>query len=226
MSEGLSTCQDVTRHAIDRKLANIYLTFKDTLLNLGYSDEIEWQDSRRLETLSEPEFLAEAAWVILSAGMSAAVIKRIYPQISESYYWWVSAARIAENKEDCERRSFTVFRNLPKIHALSHLCVRVCLSGFDHIVSRLKQDGPSYLSSFHFIGPVTCLHLAKNIGIDVVKPDRHLVRIAHAAGFDTPHEICSKIAELTGDRLSVIDLVLWRYATLHRNYLQPFYTLH
>ena len=69
-----------------------------------------------------------------------------------------------------------------------------------------------------YIGPVTSYHLAKNLGLHVVKPDRHLMRIAHITGHTSPFEMCSKVANTVGDSLAVIDLVFWRYATLNKDY--------
>lgn len=204
------------------RLAEIYLTYKENLLTLGYTDEIEWQQTRRLEAITESDFMTEASWVIISVGLSNFVVERVFPKISEAYHWWVSASKVARNTKICEKHSLSIFRNPRKIHALSQMCINICDIGFNKIITNLIEIGPSYLSIFPFIGPVTSLHLAKNLGYDVVKPDRHLARISNAAGFDTPHELCSKIAEITGERLSVIDLVLWRYATLHNNYLEPF----
>lgn len=59
----------------------------------------------------------------------------------------------------------------------------------------------------------------KNLGIQVAKPDRHLVRIAQNYGFNDVQKFCSSISEKTNDPVSVVDLVLWRYATLDREYL-------
>jgi hypothetical protein len=42
--------------------------------------------------------------------------------------------------------------------------------------------------------------------------------MAKAANFKYPKDLCQAIAEITGDKLSVIDLVLWRYATLDPKY--------
>lgn len=71
-----------------------------------------------------------------------------------------------------------------------------------------------FLQTFDFIGPVTSFHLAKNLGLEVVKLDCHLVRMASVARCSCPEELCRITAEITGDKLSVVDLVLWRYATL------------
>lgn len=85
------------------------------------------------------------------------------------------------------------------------------------------QDRPiEALRSLPFMGPATTRHLAKNIGFDVVKPDRHLLRIAAVAQFSSPDELCRAISALVGDRLSVVDSVLWRYATLRSDYLDAF----
>jgi hypothetical protein len=48
----------------------------------------------------------------------------------------------------------------------------------------------------------------------VVKPDRHLSRICSLWGYATPLQMCETIAAVVGDKVSVIDTVMWRYATL------------
>ena len=54
----------------------------------------------------------------------------------------------------------------------------------------------------------------KNLGFDVVKPDRHLLRLASSLGFDSPEELCAEIAYEFGEPAAVVDIVLWRYCTL------------
>ena len=166
------------RSQFAKRLAEIYLTFKEILLTLGYADEIDWQQTRRLEAITESDFMTEASWVILSAGLSNLVVERVFPKISEAYHWWTSASKVANNTQICEKRSLSIFRNPRKINALSQMCVKICDIGFNKIIINLIEIGPSYLSIFPFIGPVTSLHLAKNLGYDVVKPDRHLFESA------------------------------------------------
>jgi DnaJ-domain-containing protein 1 len=76
------------------------------------------------------------------------------------------------------------------------------------------------LRTLPFIGPVTQFHLAKNIGLDVAKPDRHLVRIAQLFQFASVQDLCETIANQAGTRVAVVDLVFWRFATLNRRYLE------
>jgi hypothetical protein len=63
-----------------------------------------------------------------------------------------------------------------------------------------------------YIGPVTWRHLAKNVGVAVAKPDRHLVRLSIALGRSSVDELCHEIAELVADPVSVVDVVLWRWS--------------
>jgi hypothetical protein len=88
------------------------------------------------------------------------------------------------------------------------------------------EDRLEYLETLPMIGPVTSRHLARNIGIDCVKPDRHLVRIAETFGYgpcgnpreaaETCTRMCRDIQRDIGmaERIGTIDLVLWRSCNL------------
>jgi hypothetical protein len=61
---------------------------------------------------------------------------------------------------------------------------------------------------------VTARHLAKNIGLKVCKPDRHLCRLAIFLGEDSPESLCGRIGQIVAERIDVVDSVLWRFAIL------------
>lgn len=189
---------------------------------MGYTTELEWQNSRDLSALSESAFLEEAAWVILSTGLREIVVRRRFPKISQAFMNWVSAELIAQNRSSCEAMAIKVFNNSRKIPAIGSICERVALMGLDTIREHICKDGFEFLQEFDFIGPVIRYHLAKNTGLDVVKPDCHLVRIANAARCDSPIRLCQVISDATGEKLSVVDLVLWRYATIDPQYIDLF----
>ena len=65
------------------------------------------------------------------------------------------------------------------------------------------------------LGPITSHHLAKNLGLQAAKSDRHLQRIADALGFGGVTETCQVLSEYSGDPISVVDIVLWRFAEQH-----------
>jgi hypothetical protein len=65
------------------------------------------------------------------------------------------------------------------------------------------------------VGPITVLHLAKNIGVVTAKEDRHLRRLATWAGFKDASDLCAAVSSYIGERPDLVDTVLWRYSTLY-----------
>lgn len=203
-------------------LVRTYLVAKEVVLAAGFADEIDWQDDLSLDQIEERDFLREAAWVILSAGMRESVIRKRFDEISESFLGWESAASIVTNRDICRCRALSLFNHKGKIDAILEVAQHVVLTGYSCVRESLINFGVEYLNRFPFIGPVTCWHLAKNLGLNVVKPDRHLVRISKAVGFNSPLEMCRAIAESSGEKLAVIDIVLWRFATINSAYVETF----
>jgi len=207
------------RLSLDSKtesLIGAYLTAKEAVIASGYADEIDWQHNLSIEAMAESDFLREGAWVILSCGMRGSVVRSKFPGVSRAFEDWASAAKIVNNRATCRRQAMKVFGHEGKIDAIIELAERVASVGFEVVRDRIQSQGLSYLQTFSYIGPVTAFHLAKNLGYDVVKPDRHLVRISHAFGYESPTALCRAIADFVGDKISVIDLVLWRFATIQK----------
>jgi hypothetical protein len=177
----------------------------------GYEAEIAWQESRDLENLTERSFLRETAWVILSSGMRESVVKRVFPNLEDAFLGFESANLILRNAERCQVRARQIFNHQGKISGIIKSASLMAPIGFDKFVLELKREGIPLLKQFPYIGPITCFHLAKNIGLDVAKPDRHLERLARSANYPCTHSLCEAISSITGDRVSVVDLVLWRY---------------
>lgn len=195
---------------------------REVVVGAGFGRELDWQDSRDFSVVTESEFLAEAAWVVLSAGLSERVVHRVFGSISQSFCQWNSASAIVSRRRSCVAQAMKVFAHKPKIRAIAEIAAQVNQHGFARIKREVEALGVERLSELPFIGPVTSFHLAKNLGLDVVKPDRHLVRLAKAAQVADPYALCSMIAAWTGDRMATVDLILWRFATLERNYERVF----
>ena len=198
----------------ETKLIMTYLAAKARLITLGFGEEIDWQQERDISTVGESEFLKEFAWVVLSSGMREAVVRSKFNQISEAFYYWQNSHLISDNSSICLEKALQVFNHSSKMNAIVKACKIICKQGFANVRRRILHSGIEYIRTFPFMGPTTSFHLAKNLGIDVAKPDRHLVRISSMFGYATPNDLCKTIAEGVGDRVSVVDLVLWRYATL------------
>lgn len=202
-----------------RRLCNAYLDSKQTVLKCGYENEILWQNRTQSTAWTETIFLREAAWVILSSGMREFVIRKIFPNFSRQFFEWDSADSISQNNLICRQNAYSFFKNYGKIDAIIDIAGYISQNRFETVVERLREDGANYLRQFSYLGPATSLHLAKNLGLEVAKPDRHLERIAKEFKFDSTHQLCSTISEFVGDDIAEVDLVLWRFATLDRNYL-------
>ena len=204
------------------RLVDRYLAAKDAVIERGFAAEVDWQAAVSFDSIMESDFLREASWVILSAGMSETVVRRCFPAVSAAFHNWMGAAMIVRHQTKCRQAALSAFAHVGKISAIIALATNVSSNGFDETKRGIRLRGVDYLQQFDYIGPTTCYHLAKNIGLDVVKPDRHLVRLASAADCESPLDLCRMISEVTGDRLSVVDIVLWRFATFQRDYVHWF----
>jgi len=181
------------------QIVKIYEIIKEIVLQDGHGNEIEWCKNIYLNALSEENFYREYSWVVINSGMKYQVAKRIYDA-----FWKDNTV------------NFDAVRHPNKNKAL-----RQVYSRLDQIFYFLKSSyNPlKYLETLPQIGPVTKYHLARNIGIDCAKPDRHLVRIASFFGYEDVQKFCQEIADKTGDRIGVVDIVWWRFAESYPNYL-------
>lgn len=210
----LNTCCD--------EMVQSYLLARRKIRDMGFEEEVEWQEKVDFESISESDFISEAAWVILSSGMRESVIRKKWESVSLAFMSWVSCELITRNSYECKQNALRIFSHEGKISAIIKLAAHISDWGFSAFKAELCFEGVSCLQKFSYLGPATSYHLAKNIGMPQAKPDRHMKRIAHVSGYSSVQEMCEQISRRTGDKVSVIDLVLWRYATLEQNYLRLF----
>ena len=210
------------RRVDPEELAAHYLTAKERVIDAGFADEIDWQADVNFEDWNETTFLRESAWVVLSSGFREGVLRRRFPMVSAAFLNWVSASSIMLRRESCRSNALQAFANRRKIDAILEIVRRVATEGIDAIRKEIKNGGTDFLQQLPFIGPVTSCHLAKNLGMAVVKPDRHLARLAARTGYGSAEQMCRRIAEIVGDTLPVIDVVIWRYATITDDYERDF----
>ena len=171
-----------------------YQNAHNRVVAAGYQSEINWcRDTADINNCSPEKFFEQYVWCVLNAGMKEQVASKIY-------------ARYFEKLD-------------PK--TIGHLGKRKAVE--DGLKNYIKwcgeckgSDNPvEYLQSLPWIGPITKYHLARNIGIDCVKPDRHLVRLAKHYGFDSPLKMCEEIQRFVPyERLGTIDVILWRDCNL------------
>lgn len=176
-----------------------YIDLKQFVIEQGYVQDIDWSEDVKLSQITIIAFASECAWVIINSGMKNQIAEKIwgrvrvaiskglpiYPQTFGHKLKSDSIQYIWDHKEQL----FETYKNTP------------------------DEEKLDWLECLPFIGPITKYHLAKNLGMDVCKPDRHLVRIAEKYN-TTPEKLCQKLSDATGDRIGTVDYVIWRAANL------------
>jgi len=172
-----------------------YLDLKQAIIERGYSGEIDWAEDVQKPNDSA-DFVLQFIWVVCNSGMKNQIAEKIYKRILEAI---------------CDHRDISeVFGHKGKVSAIKSIIKN------QKDLFKKYQDSKNkieYCESLPWIGGITKYHLAKNLGEDCIKPDRHLVRIAKQYNID-PFEMCKKLSERIGDKLSTVDLVIWRAANL------------
>lgn len=205
----------------DTSVSLAYLLAKREVLGSRFALEVI-QPFDPPEDLTEAKLLRELAWVILCGGMSESVVRNKFPAIAHSFLNWCSAEEIAAHSSQGINSAAACFRHEKKIEAIAS-CARIIHCRSFYVVRQNILSNPlESLMDFPFIGPITAFHLAKNIGVRVAKPDRHLTRLALASGFTDVQTFCGRISAFLGEDIRKVDSVLWRFATMHPDYLERF----
>jgi hypothetical protein len=199
---------------VKQAAVDYYHFAKEAVISSGYGHEITWQAGAKSDGFTESDLLREAAWVILCSGFREEVVRRHFDFISLCFCDWESADAIVSCGELCIRTAIPAFNNRPKLQSLLDAAQTVCACGFPSLQHQIAADPIEALKRFRHIGPITAYHLAKNLGFPVAKNDRHLQRTASAYGFTDAAELCKHLADVCGDPMSVVDIVLWRFAAL------------
>lgn len=175
-------------------ILEFYNKAKAYVIEHDYSNEISVVKNRELKNLTAKQFLREYVYVVLNAGMRNQTAEKIYME-------WLKhgSDSVGHNgKRAAIKRAEHYYYDW---------------YGFFMGVHEL-EDQLMYLESLPWIGPITKYHLARNLGIDVAKPDRHLTKLAELMGFKDVQTMCDEVHRKTGERVGVVDVVLWRYCNL------------
>ena len=197
--------------------AKWFFELEKRIKDLGADSDAQSFDEIR-EMLSHPrrfspeEFADMAAYVILAGGFSQRVAKRIHKNIMEYIY---------KNGADFDAL-MGIFHNKNKINAICKIWEnrRELCDGF----YRCNTDDArlAYLAKLPHIGKITANHMARNLGVDVVKYDLWIRRLgALYGGIRCTDELTDEIkmacdsmfAHLvreTGLPRGYIDVVLWK----------------
>lgn len=202
-----------------KKTLRYYFNAKQVVINSGYEYEILWQDIVNIGKISAKSFYSEYSWVVLSSGMKERVIREKFTTLTNIFENWEQPFLISANPNKYIRMGLKVFNHEKKMQAIAWMGNYLTIVSVEDEITSIRNNGIKYLLNYPYLGPATSLHFAKNIGFHVSKPDRHLIRISGFLGYTSPEYLCKKISSVIGEKESIVDLVLWRYATLNKDYL-------
>ena len=159
----------------------------------NFLDEVEWARSLDLAKTTPEEFLEHYARAVLSAGLREQGVNTILERVFEN----------GVHPDVVKHRKKREAIDQARIHFIEW---------FNQLKSEAGTSSQlTYLGTLPGIGPTTRFHLAQNIGIDVAKPDRHLLRLSNRFGYDSDvQRMCQYLASENRERVTTIDKVLWR----------------
>jgi hypothetical protein len=189
----------------------IFRQAREYISRAELSAEVIWQREVTFGQFTESELLREAAWVIMCGGFRESTVRSIFRSVSLCFCDWESAAAIQEVRQACKGSALRIFRHEKKLNGIVAVADRVVGAGFDNLKRAIVANPIVELQKFPYIGPITVWHLAKNLGFNVAKPDRHLVRVSTRLGFESAFALCAAVAQRFGEETKVVDLVIWRY---------------
>lgn len=181
-----------------------YRLLQNLITDEGFGDDVTWAET--IGACPSPDdFAREHAFVVCNSGMRAKTACGIFQKVQKA---------LAEGRPLAE-----VFGHEHKCYSIQHVYDRrqelfVRYREVDaRDMTETKEEVIAFLRTLPHIGNITKFHLVKNLGQNVCKPDRHLVRIA-AFYETTPHDLCKALSVATGLRIATIDTVICRAASL------------
>lgn len=177
-----------------------YEFVKNKVIEEGYLGEIQWCDGIE-QPVTKTTFFREYVWVVLNSGISVKAGRKIFEDFCN---------------HDKKEFNFDAIKHPSKNKAVKEVFNRLDFYYNHYLTSKNKLK---FLKSLPHIGDVTKYHLARNLGLDYAKPDRHLIRISNLFNI-TPQKLCEDISRESGDKIGTVDLVIWRFATLFQDYLK------
>ena len=182
------------------------------VVSCGYQWEIDLVENRHFKDITAQHL----AWNFLfcalgSSGLNNKVVEKQYNRFVAEYNAGENAFESIPNKRI---RNAVVF----------------VWGNRDNVLANLRrkntdEDRIEYIRTLPQMGPKTAYHFARNIGIDCIKPDIWLNRLAYGYGFyeenhPDPYHMCLEIQNhlpapgIPHYRIGTIDVVLWRYCNL------------
>lgn len=189
-----------------------------------YHEVIDNYRNLALSDIDVGQFLCEFVWVVFASGFSTRALTSKFEELIACYsdiifygdlridfeYRWERVRFIINNREkhDAVRDLAEMLRKSYEVYRYNRYRM-LTFTGWWEVFKKENLNDIDKLEKLPYIGPVTKYHLGRNIGLDCIKSDRHLVRLASMFGYNSPEEMCEYLSGLYNERLGVIDVVLF-----------------
>lgn len=189
----------------DDQLYAFFNKARNLVISAEYGYEIEWCQNRHFELITDREFLQEYIFAVFSSsGLNNRVVRGMMDRFEDAMAKGENAFDTIKNR----RMKAAIMDMVPKYRS-----VFAALQ-----VHPTDDDKIEFLGTLKQIGKKEKYHLARNLGINCVKPDLHMDRLAEEWGYKTPLDLANEIQKHENERLGVIDVILWRYCHLTGEY--------
>jgi DNA-3-methyladenine glycosylase I len=216
--------------------AIFYSTFKklqEISINNNVSREIDERRHRVFDKNRGDSYFYEIlVRDIHNAGMKATVVTSKWPSIREAFLSFDINKVANYSEKDFEKLMANpkIIRHEKKLRACilnakTILALSQEFGSFGEYLNQYKDDkelNRRLASRFMYVGETVASDYLKDIGIDFIKPDVHVLRVLFRLGFVNSEDLTNatnsetvKVAEAfrkaTSEKLSVIDGVFWMY---------------
>jgi hypothetical protein len=178
---------------MDRGALDFFKT-AEQYVKTNFNNELLNVEHRRFENQNTDDFLRQYIYVVLNSGMKNQVAKKVFQRFLDSGF------------------DLNIIGHPSKKKAIAQAILRY-KGWFEKL--KASNDKIRYLDTLPWIGEITKYHLARNLGIDCAKPDRHLVILAKYFGYPSVQQMCEDISKESGYRVGTVDAILWRYCNMH-----------
>jgi hypothetical protein len=209
----------------------------DQIWDLAYVHATQSQritgDVQRIKTLdvkqvTGTDFMGQCAWAIYGAGFKFDVLAPKWPELQAIYLHW-DVQQIVEQAETVKEAALKIIGHQGKVEAILTIAGKLS-QGWPDIRSTLldllswdangipveTQPFIKYLDALPWVGEVLASYIAKNIGVDSIKPDLWMLRLAkwleYKPGKSGVWDMARDFQSLNDERINVIDTVCWNWA--------------
>lgn len=166
-----------------------------------------WQ-SERPEAKTDRDLLQEYGWVVACCGMTAKAVLPRWERLSAVLGDWDPVRAATTPLGDV----LAVLNNRRKIQAIMDFAMDLANNPgqMEQLGRRPLKEALAWMSTLPWVGGNNRHQLARNLGWDTIAKSGPVHRFAAMLQL-TAEDLCEEVANETGERLRVVDLLLWQW---------------